>query len=282
MKKNIFLFILLSLNLNAQSLKFDKISTQCEDKWIAYQMNKDSTYTFGYIYIDSQAGLTFNYEGKFKIDNEQKFNIIETDIKKDKVSLKARLEPNRIALAEIPESKYKELNIQKVPDWLKFYKTDENTIERLFKWGFMYNGWEECGKALEYLEKAKKIDQNFKGLKVELAYSYNCLGRYNDAVEVLQEALKIQPNDAYINKELIFSQSKLNQIDVAESSFKKALKLCEDKTYNAENAFQIVQGYFIKKDKLNFERFLNEFSVLLKSDNRFPPIIEQMKLELKK
>lgn len=278
MKKNIFLFILLSLNLNAQSLKFDKINTQCEDKWIANQMDKDSTYTFGFIYIDSEAGLTFNYEGSFKIDKKGKFN----RIKEQPTSLKQRLNPNRRALAEIPESKYKELNIQRVPDWLKVYKTDENTIERLFKWGFMYNGWEECGKALEYLEKAKKIDPNFKGLKVELAYSYNCLGRYNDAVEVLQEALKIQPNDAYINKELIFSQSKLNQIDVAESSFKKALKLCEDKTYNAENAFQIVQGYFINKDKLNFERFLNEFSVLLKSDNRFPPIIEQMKLELKK
>lgn len=278
MKKNIFLFILLSLNLNAQSLKFDKINTQCEDKWIANQMDKDSTYTFGFIYIDPEAGLTFNYEGSFKIDKKGKFN----RIKEQPTSLKQRLNPNRRALAEIPESKYKELNIQKVPDWLKFYKTDENTIERLFKWGFMYNGWEECGKALEYLEKAKKIDPNFKGLKVELAYSYNCLGRYNDAVEVLQEALKIQPNDAYINKELIFSQSKLNKIDVAESSFRKALKLCEDKTYNAENAFQIVQGYFIKKDKLNFERFLNEFSVLLKSDNRFPPIIENMKLELKK
>lgn len=278
MKKNIILFILLSLNINAQSLKFDKINTQCEDKWIAYQMDKDGTYRFGYIYIDSDAGLTFNYEGSFTIDKKGIFN----RIKEQPVSLKQRLEPNRVALAEIPESKYQELYIQKTPEWLKFYKTDENTIERLFKWGFMYNGWEECGKALEYLEKAKKIDPNYKGLKVELAYSYNCLGRYNDAVEILQEALKTDAKDAYINKELIYSQSKLNQIDIAESSFRKALKLCDDKTYNAENAFQILQGYFIKKDKLNFERFLNEFSVLLKSDTRFPPIIEQMKLELKK
>ena len=279
MKFILLILTITSLNLNAQnSLNFNKRSVECEDKWVAYQMDKDSLYTFGFIYIDEQAGLTFNYEGEFKINKKGVFipsRIISA-------GLKSRLQPNRVAIAVIPEEKFTDLNINKTPDWLKYYKENENSIDRLYKWGYMYNGWEECGKALEYLEKAKKIDPNYQGLKVELAYSYNCLKRYDDAVEILKEALKTEPKDAYTYKELIYSQAKLNKIDLAESSFRKALNLCDEKTYNAENAFQIIQGYFLRKDTQNFERFLNEFSVLLNSDNRFPSIIENMKVEIKK
>jgi len=70
MKNLTVILLLVTLSINAQTtLKFDKRYVQCEDKWIAKQMNQDSTYVFGFIYIDSQAGLTLNYEGKFKIIN---------------------------------------------------------------------------------------------------------------------------------------------------------------------------------------------------------------------
>lgn len=266
------------MNLKAQSpLNFNKTNIECEDKWIAYQMNEDSSYLFGFIYIDEQAGLTFNYEGEFKIDYKGTF----VPSRLINANLKSRLEPNNNAIAIIPDEKFKELLISKTPDWLKHYKENEHTIERLYKWGFMYNAWNNCGKALEYLEKAKKINPDFKGLKVELAFSYNCLGKYEDAVDILNEALKIEPQNSYVNKELIFSQVKLKQVDVAEASFRKALKVCEDKTYNAENVFQIVQGYFSMGDKQNFERILNEFENLLNTDSRFPPLVEKMKAVIK-
>lgn len=277
MKYFLLILTLTSFNLKAQnSLNFNKRSVECEDKWIAYQMNKDSLYTYGFIYIDENAGLTFNYEGEFKINK----NGVFIPSRKISASLKNRLQPNRIAIAVIPEEKFTDLQISKTPDWLKYYKEKENSIDRLYKWGYMYNGWDECVKALEYLEKVKKLDPNYKGLKVELAFSYNCLKRYDDAVKIVKEALKIEPKDAYINKELIYSLAKLNQIDMAESMFRKALKLCDEEKYNAENALQILQGYFLKKDNRNFELFLNEFSVLLNSDSRFPPIIEKMKLKI--
>ena len=75
--------------------------------------------------------------------------------------MKVRLQPNRTAIAEIPESKFKGLNIEKTPSWLASYKTDESSIERLYRWGYMYNGWSECEKALTFLEKADKINPNF-------------------------------------------------------------------------------------------------------------------------
>ena len=159
MKYLLLLITLITTNLNAQNiLKFDKRNVQCENKWIVRQIDKDSIYTFGFIYIDSQAGLTFNYEGKFKIDKNGKF----IRIKEEPISQKQRLVPNRIALAEIPEDKFKELTIEKEPSWMKFYKGDVNSVEHLYRWGYIYNGYQESEIALTYLEKADKINPNFE------------------------------------------------------------------------------------------------------------------------
>ena len=45
--------------------------------------------------------------------------------------MKARLQPNREAIAEIPEYMFKELKLEKTPKWLATYKTDENSVDRL-------------------------------------------------------------------------------------------------------------------------------------------------------
>ena len=65
----IILFTLLSFEIGAQTnLNFDKRFVECEDHWVTFNMNKDSSYTYGFIYIDEEAGLTFNREGNFKFD----------------------------------------------------------------------------------------------------------------------------------------------------------------------------------------------------------------------
>jgi tetratricopeptide (TPR) repeat protein len=261
------------------SLTFDKKFVQSEDKWVAFPMAKDSTYMFGFIYIDQEAGLTFDLEGDFKINSNGKF--ITSGNKKES-SIKTRLQPNNMLIAFIPESKFSELNISKTPEWLQAYKTNENSIERLYNWGYMYNGWNECEKALVYLEKAKNINQNYKGLNVELAFSYNCLKRYQDAILVLQKAIESNPTDSYTNKELIYAEVKSGQIDLAIKSFKRALEICKDETYNAENSFQILQAYFLQKDVINFEKWLSENHNLLYKNQTLPPIIEQMITLIKK
>ena len=195
--------------------------------------------------------------------------------------MKFRLQPDYNLVAFIPESKYLELNIAKEPDWLKNYKTDEGSIARLYKWGFMYNGWNECEKALEYLEKAQKIDAEYKGLRVELAYSYNCLKQYQKAVDILKIALKKEPLDAYTNKELIYAETKNGNLKEAEDVCRKVFKEVSDKTYNAENAYNVLQAYYIKKDIKNFNNWFAEASSYIMSDQRFKPLAEQMKAELK-
>ncbi|HMC84918.1 MAG TPA: hypothetical protein VKI61_05305 [Chitinophagaceae bacterium] len=166
--------------------------------------------------------------------------------------MKIRLEPNKVLVAFIPENRFAELQIPITPEWLKYYKTDTASVERLYKWGYMYNGWDECAKALTYLEKAKKINPNFKGLEVELAFSYNCLLQFDKAILVLRNALVSNPTDAYINKELIYAQIKSGQLDIASESCKNAISVCKDKTYNAENCYNLLHELYIKKDKENF------------------------------
>jgi len=122
-----------------EKLNFDTKFTQSEDKWVAFPADSVGNYSYGFIYIDAQAGLTLDYNGKFKIDSNGKYVAEKKEIEG---SMKVRLQPNNNLVAIIPESHFVELEISKFPEWLKYYKEDENTIERLYKWGFMYNGWE--------------------------------------------------------------------------------------------------------------------------------------------
>lgn len=279
MKHFIFLVFLFATNLKAQTLlKFDKRYVQSEDKWVAFQKDEDSSYTYGFIYIDAQAGLTLNYEGTFKILPTGEF----LPKKLDSTNMKVRLEPNNVLVAFIPESKFKELKVDAIPDWLKYYKTDTNSVARLYRWGFMYNGWDECAKALTYLEKAGTIDPNYKGLAVELAYSYNCLGQYNDAVSVLQMALKDNPKDAYTNKELVYAQIKSGQLDQASESCRNAIARCTDKTYNGENCYNLLHEYYLRKDKDNFNLWLSETQKWNANNAKLMNSIEVMKNELNK
>ncbi len=276
--KIILAFLLLSVNmLTAQSpLSFDKYFNECEDHWVAYSMDKDSTYIFGFIYIDAQAGLTLNYEGRFKIAPDGHF----VPKKMDSVSLKYRLEPRTILVSYIPESRYDELKIKAVPDWLKYYKTDTSSVERLYKWGFTYNGWDQCEKALTYLQRAEKIDPNYRGLAVELAFSYNCLGRYEESVAVLQPAIAEHPADAYINKEMIYSLIKSGQLEKASESCRRAIGICTDTSYNGENCYNLLHTYYLNKDLVNFNSWLEETRKWTKSNTKLTNSIQVMEREL--
>lgn len=249
MRFSLMIFLLTAFNLQAQTnLTFNKRFVECEDKWVAFKIDKDSTNSYGFIYIDEEAGLTFNYEGKFKLKPDNTY-LIE---KNKEANIKVRLEPNNVTVAIIPESMYKDLQIDSIPEWLKYYKTNLNSVSRLYKWGFMYNGWNECNKALEFLLKVKSIDANYKGLAVELAYSYNCLNDYNKASEVLEGAIKDDPTNAYINKEYIYTLINKKEIDKSIEQYNKSIKLNVENTYNAENCFNILGYYYKQKDNKNF------------------------------
>jgi len=280
MKYFFLLFItLFSVSLFAQTnLNFDKRFVESEDKWVAFEPNADSSFVYGFIYIDAQAGLTLNYEGSFKVLPNGKFE----PKKLDSMNMKVRLEPNNVLVAFIPENKFEELKISATPEWLKYYKTDTNSIERLYRWGYMYNAWNECAKALTFLERARKINPKFPKLAVELSFSYNCLQQYEKAEVVLEEEVKNNFSDAYVNKEYIYALTKNNKIDKAINQYNSSLQSLDSNQYNAENCYNILQYFYFQKDKENFNNWYDE---LLKQPNENKMITlyaERMKNDLNK
>lgn len=280
MKYLVLLFVLATTKLNAQSnLTFNKRFVECEDKWVAFNKNKDNSYPYGFIYIDPEAGLTLNYQGTFKISSNGKFIPTKLDSVNNMI---IRLKPNNILVAFIPKNKFTELKIDSIPTWLKFYKTNKNSIERLYKWGYMYNGWNECKKALTFLKKAKQLNPNYKGLAVELAYSYNCLKQYDLAENILKENIKINPDNAYVNKEYIYTLSKNNKIKKAIQQYKLTKKTIKDKQYDVENCYNILQYFYFQKDQKKFNKWYEELSKLGIKNKMIKIYADRMKKDINK
>ncbi len=279
MKYLLFIVTLLAADVTAQTtLNFDKRFVQSEDKWVAFKPDKDGSYSYGFIYIDAQAGLTLNYEGTFKILATGEF----LPKKLDSTNMKVRLQPNNVLVAFIPDSKFHELKISAIPEWLTYYKTDTSSVERLYRWGYMYNGWDECAKALTYLERAQNLDPKFKGLAVELSFSYNCLKQYDKAELILEEEIKTNSGDSYVNKEYIYTLAKNRKIDKAINQFQTSVKSLKDNQYNAENCYSILQYYYLQKDKDNFNNWYQEFQKHHNENKVMKQYAENMKKDINK
>lgn len=279
MKKILFTFFLLICIKSTAQLTFDKKILDCENKWVAFPEEYGGLYKYGYLYVDSQAGLTFEYNGNLKIDTAGKILAYPSE---NNSGIKVRLNPSKILISLIPEKNFEQLKISKDPDYLSFNKLKEGSIEQLYSWGSIYNAWDQYQKGMELLEKASKINSEYEGLDAQLAYSYNRLKEYKKAIELLKKALVKNPTDAFINKEYIYALVNNQQLDVAIDSYRNSLEVCPDKTYVAESAFYILQGYFYKIDKKNFEQWLAKTETVMSSNEQIKKIVEEMKIEMKK
>ena len=279
MKNIIFaVFLLISLQSSAQ-LTFDKSILDCEDKWVAFPQESNGLYKYGFIYLDSKYGLLFDYGGSLKIDSTGKIRAFP---KEEGSMTKVPLNPNKALLAIIPETYFEQLKISKVPDWLSNYKMEEGSVDRLYSWGAIYNAWGEYQKGADSLEKAVKINSAYKGLDAQLAYSYNRLKQYNKAIEILKKALVSNPTDAFVSKEYIYALAKSQQLEAAKVSYRNSVKVCPDTTYLPENAYYILEGYFYKYDRVNFDKWLVETEAVMSSNEQIKKIIAEMKVEITK
>ena len=272
------LLLLGTTALHAQpSLQFNKRVAECEDRWVVYPQSKDSSYPFGFIYMDAQAGLTLNYEGSFRVGPDGK--CVATRL--EKAMMKYRLQPNNLRVALLPEDRFAELQVEARPDWLKFYKHDTTSANHFYRWGYLYNGLDECATGLSYLEKARQMDPDLKGLAVELAFSYNCLEQYGKAITVLEGAIAANPNDAYVHKELIYALIKSGQPDKALSQCRKTLETLADTTYHAENCYNLLASFYEKKDKASFSAWLETTRKWTANNERLKKNVELMEERMK-
>ncbi len=258
------------------ALTSDKTFIECEDKWIA-MLNKDNSLTYGFVYIDTQAGLTLDVAGTFKVvDN------VFVPSKRENSSMKVRIPLNNNKVAIIPLERLKELEVDPVPDWLKIYKGENTSVARWFRLGFIYNLWEKCDQALVYLDKVKAIDPNYKGLKFEYAFAYNALKQFDKALMVLNDAIKEDPKDCYLHKEIVFAQMNLKKPELAAERAKIGIEACSDDAIKGEMAYNICKQYYLLKDKEAFNKWELEAKKWLPSDNKWFKNLAIMNAELNK
>lgn len=280
------LFLLLGLyatTIKAQtSLTFNKRLIECENKWVAFQMDKkDSSYSYGFIYIDETAGPTLDYDGTFKIVNGQ---FIPNKVDHESMSFKSRLEPSNVNVAIIPNAKFVDLQIPEYPEWLKAYQKDTATIKGLYKWGYWYNVWDECDKALTYLERAQKLDSNYNGLAFELAYAYNALKQYDKAISIAQNADIRGTADCNLYKELAYAQTKLELLEKAGETYEKMITACAigSEWVKRETSYNLAYHYYNQKNKVKFIYWANEAKKWLKEGSSQMNSLNQMAVELAK
>jgi tetratricopeptide (TPR) repeat protein len=219
------------------------------DRWVAF--DEDSTYMVGFIYIDEQAGFTFNFEAMYlKTKEGLKRKSSEFD-----GIVKHRLGENTPDVIIFSDKQVEELGLPKVPEWLRFYKKNENKDSYLVGMGYSYNHVGASHKAIEPLLKVYNKEPHFKGLEFELAYAYNAVGDIDKAIEVLNKAIKNDPKNFWFYRELGFSFLHQSKLDDAEKVYTKGIELSTKKEQQAEMAYNMAYSYFKTKNKPKFEKW---------------------------
>lgn len=273
MRLLIFIFFILISNVlfsqsDRKELNFDIKYYDAVDKWVAFpKSEKDSTFIVGFIYIDAQAGFTFDYKGRF-LKTENSLQIIPNKID---AGIKSRLSTNTMNVAILSEKQILELELPKVPEWLSIYKRDEDKVNYLKNIGYHYNAVGASNLALAHLEKAYEMDPHFDGLEFELAYAYNGLNKFNEAIPILQSAIKNDKNNFLFYRELGFSYKNLNQLEKAEVAYRNGIKLTTNRDQIAEMAVNMAQSYY---EMNNTEKFKEWSQITRKNCEKNSPFLQ--------
>lgn len=257
--RKIFVIFMTFFTMTAfcQELKFTTQYYDAVDKWVAFDKNaEDSTYMFGFIYIDEAAGFTFDIGGRFKITNSGLKKIPQDT--ENNASMKVRLSQNTAKVAIFSDEEIQQLNLSKVPDWLKYYKENENSY--LVRIGLLYNSVGASHNAFEPLLKVYEKEPHFQGLEFELAYAYNATMQFDKAILVLNKAIENDPKNFWFYRELGFALKNQDKLDEAEKVYLQGIKLSKENFQKAEMAINMAQSYFQIK---NQEKF-NEWAELTK------------------
>lgn len=252
--------------LDTTELKFNTKYYDAVDKWIAFpQKQADTTYTFGFIYLDEQAGFTFDYNSHF----EKTDSGLKKLPRQFEAGLKSRLSHNTVNVAVLSEKQVSELELTKVPEWLAIYKEGSDQVGYLKNIGFHYNAAGASNLALEPLNKAYEMEPHFNGLEFELAYAYNAIGQFDKAIPIMENAIENDPYNFLFYRELGFSYKNLEQIDKAENMYREGMKLTNDKTQKGEMAVNMAQLYFQLKDKEKFNEWAKLTRKYSEKDSEF-------------
>jgi len=246
----------------AAGLTYDVHMSDCEDRWVAlYHKPEDSDYTYGFVYIDPQAGFTLHFGGRFTIDPDGKYRSAPNPIPPDKMTLKIRLEQNGVA-ALLPLRGLAQLGLPEKPDWLTFYEDKADSVTHKVNWGSFYNGIGDSRRAIVYLESAYKERPDAPKLVFELTYAYNALERPEDAIRVSKGEFAKNPKDELLCREMAFAYLHLKSYKEAATQYQACIALCGDSesqmAEKSELAMNLSSTYKALADPSNSEAWLEK------------------------
>ena len=244
----------------SRTLRYDLHMSDCENRWIAlYRKPEDSDYTYGFVYIDPQAGFTVQYGGRFTIDADGKYHLAPNPIPPDKMNFKIRLDQNGIA-ALLPPEALAQLGLPEKPDWLKFYEDKSDSVTHRVSWGFFYNSIGDSQRALDYLESAYKERPDAPRVVFELTYAYNATGRPEDAIRVAKGEFTKNPKDELLCREIAFAYLRLKSYKDATGQYQACIPLCADSesgmAEKSELAMNMSAAYAALGDNANRDEWL--------------------------
>ena len=278
MKKSILLlFTYLISNIgfaqsNKSELQFDTKYYDAVNKWVALPAKDTDTINYyGFIYIDQQAGFTFDMGNTFKITENNKF-IAKIPEKTNRMMY--RIQPNWTEVAIIPEKKLSEMNLPSQPDWLKIYMKDSNSVSYLKNIGYFYNHVGASHNAIVPLQKGFEKDAQFEGLGFELGFAYNATQKFTEAIPILEKTLKYEPKNALLYKELGFALINTEQFERAEKIYNKGLTLSDSDFQKSEMAVNLAQTYFKLKNRSKFNKWAEITRKYAEKGSRFAQFID--------
>jgi len=260
-------------------LNFDTKYYDAVDSWVVFPKKAtDSTFAYGFIYIDQMAGITLRYGGTLKIEKDK---FVSTEKVTNSMVIH-RLTKNTSNVYVFNDKQISELDLQKEPEWLETYKSNENTAEYLKDIGNHLNHAGAVEKALVPLLKAYEIEPHLKGLEFELSFAYNALKKFNKAIEILEKAIENNPNDYQFYRELGYSYMNLEQIKEAEKTYLKGIKISTNDFEKSEMCVNMAQAYFIKKDEKKFNKWAENTLKYAKEGSQYAKYIEHFKKDWNK
>lgn len=253
-------FLILFSHIFSQTLNTDTEYYDAVDKWVAISVEdslKNQKHIYGFIYIDSEAGFTFevgkyfqeNASGKYELENPN-------DTTDNSIKFRIPIQWGKVAL--LSDQRLRELNLPKVPDWLKHYKEDEKTSNYLLSIGYFYNHVGASHHAISPLLQANSMDAGLQGLSFEIAYAYNAMQEFDKAIPFLNSAIQKSPSDCFLYRELLYSYRHSGKLEKAEDTYNQALNGCKNTTAVAEMGVNMAQAYYLEKNEPKFQFWLAE------------------------
>jgi len=242
------------------ALSYNLHMSDCENRWVAlYHKPDDSSYSYGFVYIDPQSGFTLHIVGSFTIDSEGKYHPAPNPLVSDQYAVKIRLDGNGIA-AVLPPEALAQLGLPEKPAWLRFYDDKADPVSHKVNWGSFYNGIGDSRRALDYLESAYKERPDAPKLVFELAYAYNALGRPDDAIRVSRAEFVKNPKDELLCREIAFAYVDLKSYNEGAAQYQICIALCGDSesemAEKSELAVNLSAAYAALGDTANRDAWL--------------------------